>query len=100
MMTNEEVEDKKAVVGTFKYNDNGFNSNNSIAIVWHIDDVKATVKDSAGWYKGLELTDDECMEVLWHVNKNHDAEHGVGWETIRCAIEICFEDRIIYQREA
>ena len=75
----------------FKYNNYGFNSNNSIAIIWSIDDVRDSIEGS---FEGLELTDDECMEVLWHVDKKHDAEWGVGWENIRDAIEFCFEDKL------
>ncbi len=45
-----------------------------IEIIWHIDDVKEVAP---------EVTDDEAREVLRLVNKEHDAEIGVSWDTLR-----------------
>ena len=41
-----------------------YTSDNSIAIIWCIDDVRQVIED---YELGIELTDDECMEVLGYV---------------------------------
>lgn len=55
----------------------------SIAITWHIDDVKEV--DSS-------LTDEQCRKVLQIVKDNHDATIGVNWDTIEAAIQILKDD--------
>tara|TARA_R110002110_G_C13131800_1_gene688886 strand:+ start:92 stop:379 length:288 start_codon:yes stop_codon:yes gene_type:complete len=69
----------------------GYNETNSIAIIWCIDDVRQTIKN---YEIAVELTDDECMEVLDYCLDKHDAEYGVGWENIYQAIVYCFEDKL------
>jgi hypothetical protein len=44
------------------------------ADLWHIDDVKEVRPD---------LTDDQCRQVMLDHIKNHDANLGINWETIR-----------------
>ena len=61
---------------------NGYNSNNSIAIVWSIEDVKYQLEilnEDMPEKVDLELTDDDCMDVLQRVVDNHDANYGVSW---------------------
>tara|TARA_Y100000004_G_C8640937_1_gene297016 strand:- start:24 stop:302 length:279 start_codon:yes stop_codon:yes gene_type:complete len=74
---------------------NGYNSNNSVAIVWAIEDVRYQL-EYVNEYEGvnLELTDDQCMQVLQRIVDNHDAEWGVNWENIYSTILYCFEDEI------
>ena len=64
-----------------------FTSENSIAIIWNIDDVRQTIAD---YDMDIELTDEECMEVLGYCEGEHDATLGVSWRTIQFAIEECF----------
>jgi len=45
-----------------------------IAITWDVRDVHSI-------YAGL--TDEQAMEVLREANRNHDAEQGVNWDTLR-----------------
>jgi hypothetical protein len=71
--------------------DEAFTSENSIVIIWNIDDVKQTIDD---YDMGIELTDDECMEVLSYVEGEHDATLGVSWTTIQFAIEECFPKEV------
>lgn len=69
----------------------GYNEKNSIVIIWCIDDVRDTIRD---YEIDVELTDDECMEVLGYCDNHQDAEFGMGWENIYQAILYCFEDKI------
>tara|TARA_R110002012_G_scaffold318225_1_gene536037 strand:+ start:250 stop:654 length:405 start_codon:yes stop_codon:yes gene_type:complete len=74
---------------------NGYNSENSIAIVWSIEDVRyqlECVNDNNNIE--LILDDDQCMEVLGHVEDCHDAEYGVSWENLYQGIRYCFEEEI------
>jgi hypothetical protein len=48
-----------------------------IALVWCVDDVKS-IADS----EGIEVTDEEAMEVLLKLKNNHDASRGVCWDDI------------------
>ena len=56
----------------------------TIAISWHIDDVK-NLDDS--------LTDEQCREVLQSVKYNHDAILGVNWDTIQYCIDLVKENK-------
>ena len=76
---------------------NGYNSNNSIAIIWSIEDVKDQLEilnEDMPEKVDLELTDDDCMEVLSFVESKHDATFGIGWENLYQGIQYCFEDEI------
>lgn len=82
------------------YYGNGFNSENSIAIIWDIQDVRYQLECLNDWYQiELELSDDDCMEVLERVVDNHDANYGVNWDSLYNAIEYCFEDEIRKKRK-
>ena len=79
---------------------NGYNSENSVAIVWAIEDVRYQLEILNENYDiELVLCDDDCMQVLETVVDNHDAEYGVNWDSIYNAIEWCFEDEIREKRE-
>ncbi len=58
----------------------GFNETNSIIVVWTIDDIKS-LKGSFD-HRDVDLTDEECMEILQIVKNNHDAEIGINWEVL------------------
>ena len=74
---------------------NGYNSVNSIAIIWSIEDVRDQLEIlNEDRNINLELEDDDCMEVLQRVVENHDANYGVNWDSLYNAIEYCFEDEI------
>lgn len=79
---------------------NGYNSENSVAIVWAIEDVRYQLEILNENYDiELVLCDDDCMQVLQRVEDNHDANYGVNWDSIYNAIEWCFEDEIREKRE-
>ena len=76
---------------------NGYNSNNSVAIIWAIEDVKDQLEilnEDMPEKVDLELTDDDCMDVLQRVVDKHDANYGVSWENLYQSIQYCFEDEI------
>ena len=54
-----------------KYN---IDESRQIAIVWDIIDIQQERPD---------LDDDEAMEVLLLAEDKHDANYGIGWETLR-----------------
>jgi hypothetical protein len=75
----------------------GYNSNNSITIIWSIEDVKDQLEilnEDMPEKVDLKLTDDDCMNVLQNVSDNHDANYGVSWENLYQSIQYCFEDEI------
>lgn len=49
-----------------------------ISITWHFTDIQE-VDES--------LTNDEARKVLQLINKNHDANIGINWETIQAWID-------------
>lgn len=51
----------------------------SIAIIWSVEDVLRVRP---------ELTRDQALQVLWQAYDEHDANHGICWQT--------FEDIIVY----
>ena len=75
---------------------NGYNSNNSIAIVWAIEDVEYRLDE---FYPKLKYTNDNCMDILHSVADDHDAEFGVNWESIDYAIENYFYDELVELKE-
>lgn len=50
--------------------------------VWHTDDVKNELDDD------LDLTDEQCREVLLRVCDEFDANIGINWGVIRHHIEV------------
>ena len=45
-----------------------------LVILWHIDDVKEVRPD---------LTDAQCKDVLQACQREHDANIGITWDTLR-----------------
>ena len=79
---------------------NGYHENNSIAIIWEVEDVRRVLED----YEHLnflipKLDDDDCMEILEHVHDKHDATLGVTWENIYYSIEYHYEKEIQEEKE-
>jgi hypothetical protein len=77
----------------FVYDKYGNTSENSIAIVWHISDVKQAARDI-----GLPVPDDEtCMGILTHLLDNHDANYGISWDNIYDELRNELELQINYE---
>lgn len=53
----------------------------SIAIVWQVDDVQQERK---------HLTVEQAREVLKRAQSNHDANFGISWETLQCIADDMF----------
>ena len=54
-----------------------------IAILWHIDDVREVRPD---------LNDTQCREVLRRCEQQHNAEIGINWDVIHIVAEECFPE--------
>jgi hypothetical protein len=54
---------------------------------WHISDVH-TIANESGEDEADEITDEQAREVLRLMNKNHDSNIGINWETIDVWIDI------------
>lgn len=61
----------------------------TIAISWHIDDVRGRFDHQ---YVG-PLTDDECRDVLARCDKYHDATIGIDWDNIDYHLDDMLRDR-------
>ena len=59
-----------------------------IKIVWNYGDVEGIAEDI-----GEEFSDDEIGDVLNEMIRNHDAELGITWDTVKCAIDNAIKNR-------
>ena len=64
------------------------NPTQKISITWAIEDVLQMAEEM-----DVELTDEEAGEILENIERHHDAELGISWTTIQCAIEDHMHDR-------
>jgi len=62
-----------------------------IASWWHIDDVR---EHYAGDGEYIQLTDEECREVLRLAEKYHDCDVGICWDSLNV-----WQDQVFKQRE-
>jgi len=53
-----------------------------IADVWDVTDVEAQAIET-----GVELTNEQCREVLQHMLNKFDANVGINWTVIDCTID-------------
>ncbi len=58
-------------------------SRGKVAIIWDVEDVQ-TVRD--------DLDDDQALEVLQEVEREHDASRGVNWDLIEDTAGHLFPD--------
>lgn len=61
---------------------------NQIAIVWGTEDILTKAKE-----KEIKLTEKEARLILKNLQRNHDCEYGITWETIDTAIEFFVSER-------
>jgi hypothetical protein len=47
-------------------------------IIWQVEDVKCRAENY------IEVTDEECEDILARLEHKHDACYGISWETIDC----------------
>jgi hypothetical protein len=62
-----------------------------VCIIWNVDDViqanASLADDEENLTTDEEITLEECQEVLRLVERYHDAEYGVTWDTLKYHIE-------------
>lgn len=62
---------------------NLLNANSDIiSIDWHIDDIREQAN-----IRNLQLSDEQCLEILSILEDTHDATIGISWDTIDCALD-------------
>ncbi len=54
-----------------------------VASIWHVDDLKGLRPD---------LTDEQAMQALEAVERNHDADIGINWEVLRVNADILYPE--------
>jgi len=59
-----------------------------ISIIWSTEDVLHQAKE-----KGVKLTEDEANEILLQMERKHDADIGISWQTINDYIDDLVEGR-------
>lgn len=64
-----------------------------VVIQWHIEDVEAVLEN-----RGVTLTDDEIEDVLHSVANSHDANYGITWEHLECAVDNILDGRMSLKR--
>lgn len=53
---------------------------------WSVEDVRSIIDYNE--IEGAEnFTDEDCIAVLHIVSRSHDANVGINWEVIECAID-------------
>lgn len=57
----------------------------TITITWSVEDVLQQAKDT-----GILITRAQALVVLHQLKKQHDANHGITWETI----DACLSQRV------
>lgn len=68
-----------------------------ISIKWSIEDIDTVIGDNKVVFSP-PLTEQEKAKALNFVKTHHDANIGVSWETLRIALEIVYEDRIVNKK--
>lgn len=66
-----------------------------IHIIWSIEDVHGQIEDHNDMYDDdhwRTFTDEEAMEALELVQKYHDCNYGVTWDSIDSAIETILQE--------
>ena len=57
-----------------------------IMVSWSVHDVESVIENSM-YADDNELTSDEVREILYTVEHDHDAEHGINWTVIESAVD-------------
>ena len=68
---------------------NGFNENNSIAIIWCTQDIHSAIDNmDLDWTP----TGEQSLEILSWIKNKHDASVGVSWETLYIYIQTFYDE--------
>ena len=65
-----------------------------ITIKWNIEDIDTVISDNKMVFSP-PLTEQEKAKALYFVKTNHDANMGICWDTLRIALEMLYENRIV-----
>ena len=57
--------------------------NKKITITWSIDDVFTVAKE-----KGINIIEQQAIEILQNIKRQHDASVGINWDVIRCHLNM------------
>tara|TARA_R100001369_G_scaffold88615_1_gene125405 strand:- start:762 stop:1256 length:495 start_codon:yes stop_codon:yes gene_type:complete len=83
----EEVQEGRAI--TELNFGNGFNENNSIAIIWCTQDIHSAIDNmDLDWTP----TGEQSLEILSWIKNKHDASVGVSWETLYIYIQTFYDE--------
>ena len=83
----QEVQEGRAIT-ELNFGD-GFNENNSIAIIWCTQDIHSAIDDmDLDWTP----TEEQSLEILSWIKNKHDASVGVSWETLYIYIQTFYDD--------
>jgi len=66
-------------------NNCGERDDDSISITWCIDDVRSLAPD-------IDLTYEQCREVLAMADNNHDASIGINWDVLRVYLDVVLDE--------
>jgi hypothetical protein len=59
---------------------------------WSVDDVRGLIEDNE--IEGAEnFTDEDCIAVLHIIDRSHDANVGINWEVIGCAVDYYLQEK-------
>ncbi len=69
---------------SFCLNCGGFISNDKeITITWTTDDVFTVAKE-----ENINITEQQAIEILQNIKRQHDASIGINWDVIRCHLNM------------
>lgn len=71
--THEEIQKAKQVLKDAGY----------IGVYWCDDDIREAAKNM-----GIELTDDQVNDIIGYIERKHDANIGINWESIEVFIDM------------
>ena len=71
-------EDAEYIVGRI----NRYNHERQIISIWSVDDVQARAKE-----RHFNIINQQALEILHSIEKNHDASIGINWDVIDCHLD-------------
>ena len=84
---------KKATVknGKIHHDEDVINKENSISIKWCIKDIRYAMDDRED---KVDISDEECMDILSMIERKHDANIGITWDTIDYYLDEFIQDKL------
>jgi len=89
---------KKATVknGKIHHDEDVINKENSISIGWCIKDIRYAMNDRED---KVDISDEECMDILSMIERRHDANIGITWDTIDYYLDEFIQDKKEVEKE-